>query len=325
MTQTITIQTLGSALFYHNMKTMLNKLLKTGLFSNGLLLVVAIGATAGTILPTVVPQTVNDTLQYVRFDPELLQLSGLPEGEAANVPTIELNKNAESFLKDYVAKNSRLMEQIKARSTSPFATMDAVFSKYNLPKELKYLAVIESHLKPRAVSHAGAVGTWQFMAVTARSFSLKVTAKYDERTNMYKSTVAAAKYLSYLHDMYGDWLLVIAAYNAGPGNVNKAIKRSGSRNFWKLQHFLPAETRGHVKKFISTQYYFEGKGSVTTLTKAEVEAYSQKMIEFVAKQNLMLEEKMLAKNTIPVSAPAGGDKIAEVPNINMGLRPNEEE
>jgi membrane-bound lytic murein transglycosylase D len=324
MTQTITIQNLGSALFYHNMKTMLNKLLKTGLFSNGLLLVLAVGTTAGTILPNVVTQPTNDTLQYVRFDPELLQLSGLPESEAANVPTIELNKNAEPFLTDYIARNSKMLEQIKGRSTSTFATMDAVFAKYNLPKELKYLAVIESHLKPRIVSHAGAVGTWQLMPVTARYFSLKVTAKYDERTNVYKSTVAAAKYLDYLHDMYGDWLLVIAAYNGGPGTVNKAIKKSGSRNFWKLQQFLPAETRGHVKKFIGTHYFFEGEGSVTTLTKAEAEAYSQKMIEFVAKQNTMLEEKMMAKNT-DSRIPAGGDKIAEVPTNNIGLRPNEEE
>jgi membrane-bound lytic murein transglycosylase D len=307
------------------MKTMLNKLLKTGLFSNGLLLIIAVGTTAGTILPAMVPQPANDTLQYVRFDPELLQLSGLPEGEAANAPTIELNKNAETFVTDYLAKNSRSLEVIKGRSASPFATMDAVFSKYNLPKELKYLAVIESHLKPRIVSSAGAVGTWQLMPVTARYFKLKVTAKYDERTNVYKSTVAAAKYLDYLHDIYGDWLLVVAAYNGGPGTVNKAIKRSGSRNFWKLQNFLPAETRGHVKKFISTHYYFEGAGSVATLTKEEREAYSEKMTEFVAKQNTLLEEKMLAKNTNSQDHPGGSDKIAEVPNNNMGLRPNEEE
>lgn len=314
---------LGSALFYHNMKTMLNKLIKTGLLSNALLLVVAVGTTAGTILPSVM-STGNDTLQYVRFDPELLQLSGLPEGEEANIPAIELNKNAETFVKDYTKKNSRLLDQIKERSASPFATMDAIFSKYNLPKELKYLAVIESHLKPTAVSKAGAVGTWQLMPVTARYFKLTVNSKYDERKNIKKSTEAAAKYLNYLHDMYGDWLLVIAAYNAGPGNVNKAIKNSGSRNFWKLQYFLPAETRGHVKKFISTHYYFEGEGGVTTLTKEEVTAYTEKMLEFVTKQNQQLQEKMLAKNTTQ-NNPAGSDKIVEVVNNNIGLRPNEEE
>lgn len=315
---------LGSALFYHNMKTMLNKkLIKTGLLSNALLLVIAVGTTAGTILPNVMSSG-NDTLQYVTFDAQLLQLSGLPEGEEANIPAIELNKNGATFVKDYATKNGRSLDQIKEKSSSIFATMDAIFSKHNLPKELKYLAVIESQLKPTAVSKVGAAGTWQFMPVTARYFKLVVNGKYDERKNLKKSTEAAAKYLNYLHDIYGDWLLVIAAYNAGPGNVNKAIRNSGSRNFWKLQNFLPAETRGHVKKFIATQYYFEGEGSVTTLTKEEVTAYTEKMLEFVAKQNQQLEEKMVAKNTAP-SNPVGTDKIVEVHNNNIGLRPNEEE
>jgi membrane-bound lytic murein transglycosylase D len=306
------------------MKTMLNKMIKTGLLSNALLLVIAVGTTAGTILPSWMSNSNNDTLQIVRFDPELLQLSGLPEGEEANIPTIELNKNGETFVKDYMKKNGRSLDQIKDRSASIFATMDDVFSKNNLPKELKYLAVIESHLKPAIVSSAGAVGTWQLMPVTARYFKLVVNSKYDERKNVKKSTEAAAKYLNYLHDIYGDWLLVIAAYNAGPGNVNKAIRNSGSRNFWKLQNFLPAETRGHVKKFIATQYYFEGEGSVTTLTKEEATAYAEKMIEFVAKQNQQLQEKMLAKNTNQ-NNPVGDDKIVEVHNNNIGLRPNEEE
>ena len=213
---------------------------------------------------------------------------------------------------------------MKEDAALKFNFIDNILAQYGLPKELKYLAVIESHLKPTIRSKAGAVGTWQFMPVTARYFKLTVNAKYDERKNVKKSTEAAAKYLNYLHDIYGDWLLVIAAYNAGPGNVNKAIKIAGSRNFWKLQNHLPAETRGHVKKFIATHYYFEGTGSVTTLTKAEVEAYTEKMLEFVAKQNKQLEEKMLAKNT-PQDIPGGSDKIVEVHNNNIGLRPNEEE
>jgi membrane-bound lytic murein transglycosylase D len=306
------------------MKTMLNKLLKTGLFSNALLLVIAVGTTAGTILPTVMPHTpANDTLQYVRFNPELLQISGLSESQAANAPTIDLNKNAETFVTDYLAKNSRSLEQIKKESATPFATMDAVFSQYNLPKELKYLAVIESHLKPKITSPAGAVGTWQLMPVTAKYYKLKVTAKYDERTSVYKSTVAAAKYLDYLHDMFGDWLLVVAAYNGGPGTVFKAIKKSGSRNFWVLQNYLPAETRAHVKKFISTHYYFENEGSVVTLTKAEAEDYSKQMIAFVAQQNSLVEAKMVARNTEDQSLP-NDDKTIEVHN-NIELRSNEDE
>jgi len=134
------------------------------------------------------------------------------------------------------------------------------------------------------VSRVGAVGPWQLMASTARDLSLKVKDKYDERKNYYKSTVAAAKYLRDLYRQFGDWPLVIAAYNSGPGKVLTAIKKSGSRNFWVLQNYLPAETRGHVKRFIATHYYFEGYGSITTLTKSEVTAYKKSVSTFIAKQ-----------------------------------------
>jgi membrane-bound lytic murein transglycosylase D len=101
----------------------------------------------------------------------------------------------------------------------------------------------------------------------------------DERTHFYKSTVSAAKYLKALHNEFGDWLLVLAAYNGGSGTVLKAIKKSGSRNFWKLQGFLPAETRGHVKRFIGTHVYFQENLSLTVLTKAETKIH----LELVAK------------------------------------------
>jgi len=136
---------------------------------------------------------------------------------------------------------------------------------------LKYLAVIESRLHTSAVSWAGAVGPWQLMPATARILGLRVNHKVDERTNYIKSTHAAAKYLNSLYDQFGDWLLVIAAYNGGAGNVLKAIRKSGSRNFWDLQYYLPAESRNHVKKFIGTHYIFEGQGGLTTLTKKETD------------------------------------------------------
>jgi len=120
---------------------------------------------------------------------------------------------------------------------------------------------------------------WQLMPVTARVLGLKVSSKYDERKLYVKSTTAAARYLKELHGKFGDWPLAIAAYNSGAGYVYKAIKRSGSRNFWKLQYFLPAETREHVKRFIAIHYYFEEKGSVVTMTKAELVAYEKKLSE----------------------------------------------
>ena len=153
-----------------------------------------------------------------------------------------------------------------------------------------------------------------------------MTPKYDERTHFYKSTVAAAKYLRDLHRLFDDWLLVIAAYNCGPGPVYKAIKKSGSRNFWKLQHFLPAETRDHVKKFISTHYYYEGKGSIATLTKAEAETHRKKMFAFAEKHNQLLKQQQLliaAENDTNSNNPVREENTNTAPITLVALRPQE--
>ncbi len=190
---------------------------------------------------------------------------------SATAQAIGLNKQAVHFVKDYIKRNDDNLSKIKERGELHFDMMDSVFNRYGLPIELKYLAVVESELKATATSKVGARGPWQLMPETAKILGLKITNRYDERTNYIKSTRAAALYLRDLHAQYGDWLLVLAAYNGGPGPVNAAIKKSGSRNFWKLQSFLPAESRGHVKKYIATHYYFEGQGGETTLTKAELQ------------------------------------------------------
>ena len=145
---------------------------------------------------------------------------------------------------------------VRDRSARPFTIIDSVMSHYDLPVELRYLAVIESELRATAVSRVGAKGPWQLMAATARDLGLKVNYRSDERTNYYKSTRAAALYLRDLQREFKDWLLVLAAYNAGPVPVYRAIKRAHSRNFWVLERYLPAETRQHVKRFIATAYYF---------------------------------------------------------------------
>jgi membrane-bound lytic murein transglycosylase D len=289
------------------MKTMLNrKLVKTGLFTIALVFLVIVSRAAGTQPPTDSTKTTNDSLKYAGAKPVITV-----RPELITPPAIRLNKQASKFVSDYIAQNEETLEKIKAKSNHAFTVIDEVFCKYELPVELKYLAVVESELNTKARSRVGAVGTWQFMPQTARILSLKVTSKYDERKHLYKSTVAAARYLNDLHDQFGDWLLVIAAYNAGPGNVLKAIKRSGSRDFWKLQYFLPAETRGHVKKFIGTHYYFEGKGSMTVLTKAETAAYARAMDEFAKKQAALEnqanneEDPAEENNAIKVNTTAG--------------------
>jgi membrane-bound lytic murein transglycosylase D len=188
---------------------------------------------------------------------------------------VQLNARAISFVDDYMKKHRKGLENLKGWGRPYFDMIDAVLTYHGLPRELKYLAVIESYLKTYAVSWAGAVGPWQLMPGTARNLGLKVNAYTDERTDYYKSTHAAARYLSDLYNRYNNWLLVIAAYNGGPGNVDAAIRKSKSTNFWDLQHYLPAESRDHVKKYIATHYVMEGDGGITTLTKEEAEALKQ--------------------------------------------------
>lgn len=194
------------------------------------------------------------------------------ESDATDVINIRgprLNPRAVIFVEDYIDKHTNDLTKMKVWGKPFFNMMDVIFVEKNLPRELKYIAVIESRLNPSSTSWAGAVGPWQFMPATALRMGLKVSRLVDERTNYIKSTEAAARYLTELYKQFGDWLLVIAAYNGGPGNVLKAIRKSGSRNFWDIQYYLPAESRNHVKKFIGTHYIFEGQGGITTLTLAE--------------------------------------------------------
>ena len=211
-----------------------------------------------------------------------------------------LNPRALSFVQDYMKDNWEELQSIRSWGKTYFNLIENILTQYGLPKELKYLAVIESNLKSSAVSKVGAVGPWQLMPQTARDLGLKVTRSNDERKNYTKSTHAAALYLRDLYNELGDWLLVIAAYNGGTNNVYHAIRRSGSRNFWDLQYFLPLESRLHVKKFIGTQYTFEGQGSVTTLTKEEATEQLSGSSMYVFHRKLSPEELMNAR-TVSIS------------------------
>jgi len=211
-----------------------------------------------------------------------------------------LNPKAISFVQDFMVHNKQELDEMKSWGQSYFKVIDGILNQYSLPLELKYLAVIESNLKATALSRVGAVGPWQLMPATARILGLKVTRKVDERKNYYKSTKAAAIYLRDLYTELGDWLLVIAAYNGGTANIYRAIKKSNSRDFWHLQYYLPAESRNHVKKFIGTEYTFEGQGSVTTLTKEEATNQLSGSAMFVFNRKLNKEELDAAK-TINVS------------------------
>ncbi len=176
----------------------------------------------------------------------------------------QINPQAWGFIQDYLGVHGKSLNKMKSWGVPYFTLIDNVLMQYGLPHELKYLAVIESGLNTNATSWVGARGPWQFMPYTAKEYGLNVNAWIDERTDYFRSTHAAAKYLTTLYNDLHDWLLVIAAYNGGPGRVYSAIKKSGSRDFWKLQYYLPAESRTHVKKFIATHYIMEGKGGITT-------------------------------------------------------------
>lgn len=262
----------------------------------------------------------DTALPFSPYDSVLFMISGIEDAEIF-YPTIQLNKQAKAFTEPYLAINGKMLEDIKQKNPGYFKIMDAIFSKKGLPVELKYLAIIESKLKTKAISRVGAVGAWQFMPATARFLKLKVNSKQDDRKNFYKSTQAAAIYLSDLYNMFGDWLLVLAAYNSGPGTVMKAIQKTGTRDFWKLQYALPKETRDHVKKYISTHYYYEGTGGITTITKNEIIKHEKEVMAYndyiknQTKLNHMLETAMIL--TLPAEKIFITDNI--LPNESLSI------
>jgi membrane-bound lytic murein transglycosylase D len=242
-------------------------------------------------------------------EPFMSSSAGLSNGS-------RLNPQAVRFVQNFAEKNREDLMEIGQRGKMYLDLMDGILTQCGVPGELKYLAVIESNLNAKCVSWVGAKGPWQLMPSTARLLGLKVTRHYDERTNYSKSTKAAARYLHDLYTAFGDWLLVIAAYNGGTANVYNAIKRSRSTNFWNLQYFLPAESRKHVMKFIGTHYIFEGQGSVVTLTRAEATEQLSGSAMYVFKRNLTKDE-LQASKTLTVSGKYAAEAIAR--NVNMEL------
>jgi len=175
-----------------------------------------------------------------------------------NLPTVmemSYNEVVRSYIDRYSDRNRNMVGYLATIGDYYFPMFEQALDKYGLPLELKYLPVIESALNPIAVSRVGATGLWQFMLKTGQSYGLEVNSLVDERRDPHKATDAAARYLLDLHKLYEDWNLVIAAYNCGPGNVNKAISRSGGkRDYWEIYKYLPKETRGYVPAFIAATY-----------------------------------------------------------------------
>ena len=182
----------------------------------------------------------------------------LAELNARTPFNVEYNPALESVIKSFLKNRRKSFEKLMGLSHYYFPMFERELDNYNIPLEMKYLAIVESALKPRARSRVGATGLWQFMFATGKQYGLDVSSYVDERSDPIKSTEAASVYLSKLYEIFGDWDLALAAYNSGPGNVSKAIRRSGGyQNYWNIRHNLPRETAGYVPAFLATMYIFE--------------------------------------------------------------------
>lgn len=207
--------------------------------------------------------TINDISQNVHnYDKEtvpvfddLVYERRMAKIDAKSPFKLDYNPIVRSYIDMYTIRKRYLVSRMLGLAQFYFPIFEERLDKYNMPLELKYLAIVESAMNPNAVSPVGATGLWQFMYGTGKMFGLNVTSYVDDRRDPYKATEAACQYFKFLYDMFHDWQLVLAAYNSGPGNVNKAIRRSGGRtNFWEIKPYLPKETQGYVPAFIAVAY-----------------------------------------------------------------------
>lgn len=179
--------------------------------------------------------------------------------------SFEYNQYVHGQLSYFSYANGAFLRRAWANKSKYFPIFEEVFDKKDLPLELKYISIIESALNPTARSHAGAMGLWQFMPGTGRYLDMTINYKIDDRKSIIKSTETAAEYFKTLHNMFGDWLLAIAAYNAGPGNISKAIRKAGGvYNFWYIKQYLPRETQNYVPRFIAAAYLMNFSNNITS-------------------------------------------------------------
>ncbi len=214
-----------------------------------LIYVAAWGAAAITEKATDAPQVPETNIPVADFDLIQDRMSCLD----TDIP-MHFNETVKSFVDYFCIKKREYIPKVAGKTSIYFPLFEKKLAEYGLPDELKYLAIVESALNTQAVSRVGAVGLWQFMPATGRLYGLKQNWFLDERRDPEQATEAACKYLKELHGIFDDWELALAAYNAGPGNVRRAIRRSGKRKFWELYRYLPRETRSYVPQFVAITY-----------------------------------------------------------------------
>ena len=227
------------------------------------------------------------------------------------------NDKVQSFIDSYIGRNKVLISRMQGIKELYFPMFEQQLDKHNLPLEFKYLAIVESALNPKAKSNSGATGLWQFMYLTGKQYGLNVTSYVDERQDPLKATVAACVYFEKLYDTFGDWNLVLAAYNGGPGYLQRKINSVGSNNFWDLYPYLRRETRNYIPTFIAMNYamnYAGEHGIVTvpskiTLTDTDTLVLKHQVETQVLAEMLCLDDEIIQffnpaykKNLFPKSA-----------------------
>nr|WP_238528019.1 lytic transglycosylase domain-containing protein [Aquimarina agarivorans] len=251
-----------------------------------------------SIYETIINQDYTNVEFVVNLPTETLKKQ-LADLNAKTPFNVEYNPSLESVIKNYLKNRHQSLERLMALSDYYFPLFEQVLDKYDLPLEIKYLAIVESALKPRAKSRVGATGLWQFMFGTGKEYDLNVSSYVDERMDPIKSTEASAKYLAKLYKIFGDWDLALASYNSGPGNVTKAIRRSGGyTNYWNIRPYLPRETAGYLPAFLATMYIFEY---------ADFHDFKPKRPEFA----------YFETDTVHVKQQISLDQVAEIMDIEM--------
>lgn len=237
-------------------------------------------------------------VEYEELPTEVLK-QRLEELNARTPFNVEYNPSLESVIRGYLKNRRRTMAKLMALSDYYFPMFEEQLDKHGLPLEMKYLAIVESALDPRAKSRVGATGLWQFMYSTGKMFGLEVNSYVDERSDPIMATEAACKYLKSLEKSLGDWDLALAAYNSGPGNVSKALRRAGGHtNYWNIRQHLPRETAGYVPAFLATMYIFEY---------AEEHGFKSSGPQY----------PYIATDTVRIKSMIGLDHVAKVTNLDL--------
>ncbi len=226
------------------------------------------------------------------------------------------NSTVQGFIDLYAVRRKDVTSKVLGLSQLYFPMIEEHLTKYNIPIELKYLAIVESALNPTAISRVGAGGLWQFMPATGKLYGLNISSYVDERFDPYKSTEAACKYLKFLYETFDDWQLALAAYNSGPGNVNKAIRRSGGKkDFWSIKPYLPKETQGYVPAFIAVNYIMSHAPEYNLYPKKPlVTCYEIDTVDVKSKVDFQTMSKIIGMSVEDIAYLNGTYKLKQIPD-----------